>query len=251
MKSLWILKGFFWTNPVWQVGAGRKVVPWGRRTSVGWGVGGYLGHQDSMKALSCYTHGYITPHPQSFGPIWASNVLATSCACAFFMSVVLVVPWQIGICVLNQLTNHSVQFSSHSYTSVPGEMASIFNHFKSPYWSKKLKVSSLVVNLIKKMHTRISGKNICTETFPCIVQLVQNTEHMKCSVCFLGLFCQRHPWWTAQCRTTGQIQASHWQSKSVGKKLKIFHFMGCRTPSSHHLDIIWVETLFTNYQICL
>ena len=33
-----------------------------------------------------------------------ANMLATGCTCAFFVSVVLVVPQPIGTCVLNQLT---------------------------------------------------------------------------------------------------------------------------------------------------
>ena len=85
---------------------------------------------------------------------------ATSCACVFFVSVVLVVPQPISVRVLNQLTNCSVWFNSRSYASFPGEMTSVFNHFKSPCRSEKLKANSQVINLVQKMHTRLSGKNI-------------------------------------------------------------------------------------------
>ena len=54
---------------------------------------------------------------QSCACVCASNVPATSCACAFFVSVVLVVPQPTGVCILNQL---------------PGETTSIFSHLKLP-----------------------------------------------------------------------------------------------------------------------
>ena len=93
--------------------------------------------------------------------MWASNAPAAGYMCGIFVSVVLVVPQPVGVHVLNQLTNPSVWFNFHSFASLPGEAASIFNHFKSP--------CSQVINLVKKMHTKLSGKNISAEEFLCIV----------------------------------------------------------------------------------
>ena len=86
--------------------------------------------------------------------MWTSNTPASGCMHAFFMSVVLVAPQPTSVRVLNQMTSHSIQF-----TSLPGQMTSIFNHFKSACQSKKLKTSSWVVNLVQKPHARISRKN--------------------------------------------------------------------------------------------
>ena len=67
--------------------------------------------------------------------------------------------WDVGCATanrrsrFNQLTNHSVRFNSRSYASLPGETTSVFNHFKSPCRSEKLKASSRVMNLKKKTHT--------------------------------------------------------------------------------------------------
>ena len=74
------------------------------------------------------------------------------------LSVVVVVPQPICVCDLNQLTNCSIQFSSRFYVS--GEMTSVLNLFKLLCQSKKLKESSQVTNLVSKMHTKISWKNI-------------------------------------------------------------------------------------------
>ena len=57
-------------------------------------------------------------------------------ACALFVSVVLVVPQLVGVCVLIQLTNCSVRFNFHSYASLPGKTTSVFSHFKLPCYAK-------------------------------------------------------------------------------------------------------------------
>ena len=162
--------------------------------------------------------------------------------CLFHL-VVLVVPQPISICVLNQLTRHSVWFNSRSFASLPGETTSIFNHFKLPCWSKKLKVSSWVINLIQKMHTELSRKNISTEKFLCIVQSTHSTQHVKYSACFLGHFCR--PWQNVRRQTTGQLEASHQQRKSNRKYAEKFLFYGLWDTAWQHLDVIQAETLFT------
>ena len=88
----------------------------------------------------------------------------------------------------------------------------------------KLKASSQVVNLVKKRHTKISGKNIHTEKFPCIVQSMQSIRHVKSSVCFLGLFCR--PLQNVWCQMTYQLKVLHQQSKSNGKYAEDFPFYG-------------------------
>lgn len=57
--------------------------------------------------LHCYTHDHITvlsekteiAYFRSRACVWAPNVPATGCACALFVSVVLVVPQPVGICI--------------------------------------------------------------------------------------------------------------------------------------------------------
>ena len=76
--------------------------------------------------------------------------------------------WGIGCATasqrshFNQLSNRSVRFNSCPSASLPGEMTSVFNHFKSPCWSKKLKTSPWVINLVcfLKRTPRISRKSI-------------------------------------------------------------------------------------------
>ena len=167
----------------------------------------------------------------------ASNPPATHCTCAFFMSVVLVEPQPIGVCILSQLTNCSVLVNSCSYVSLLGETTSIFNYFESPCQSEKLKASSWVINL--------SGKNTSTETFLCIVRSTQSVPSM------LLLSAASASWdiFVAPGRIYNVAWRLSWKwhitkGKAIGSALKIFHFMGCETPSSQHLDIIWVETLF-------
>ena len=146
---------------------------------------------------------------------------ATSCVCAQFVCGV-VVPQPIGAHVLNRLTNCSVQFNSLSYVS--GKTTSVFNHFKSQCQSKKLKASSWVINLVKKQHTELSGMNISTERFLCIVWSVQSAQHVKCSTCFLGLFCC--PWQNVWRWTMCQLEASHEQRKSYRQHTEDFPFYG-------------------------
>ena len=115
-----------------------------------------------------YTHDHITTlsppkkiyfYFQSCACMWASNAPApaTRCACP-------------SVLVLNQLTNHRVWFNSCSYMSVPGETTFIFTHSKLPCHSEKLKASSWVINVIRNLPTKLSGKNISTEKFLCIVR---------------------------------------------------------------------------------
>ena len=155
--------------------------------------------------------------------------------------------WDVGCATanrrsrFNQLTNRSVRFNSRFYASLPGETTSIFNHFKSPWRSEKLKASSQVMNLAKKTHTKISGKSIIQNSFSvCTI----NAERQACEVQrlllqFLGLFCR--PWRNVRRRTTRQLEAPHQQRKGDRKYAEDFPliFMGC--------DVIWAEMLFTNF----
>ena len=83
----------------------------------------------------------------------------------------------------NWLTIRSIRFNSCSYASLPGETTSVFNHFKSPCWSKKLKASSQVMNLAKNPHQNFWEEHY-TERFLCIVRSTQSAQHVKCSTCF-------------------------------------------------------------------
>ena len=115
---------------------------------------------------AAYTHDEITTPPtqknkkkqiQSHACVWASNTPATGCPCAFFVFVVLIVSQPFSVYLLSQLTSHCVWFSSYSYASLPGKTTSIFSHFESPCWSKKLNAGSWVVNIIFKNNPKFPG----------------------------------------------------------------------------------------------
>ena len=104
------------------------------------------------------------PHPKTFfiyfqshACMWASDEPATGSTCAFFVFVVLVVSQPFSVHLLSQLTSHCVWFSSYSYASLPGKTTSIFSHFELLCWSKKLKASSWVVNIIFKNNPKFPG----------------------------------------------------------------------------------------------
>ena len=92
---------------------------------------------------------------------FASNQLHM---CLFYVwdAICAIASWRSRF---NQLTNRSVWFNSRTYASLPGETTTVFNHFKSPCWSEKLKASSGVMNLTQKMHTKISGKSMIQNSF--------------------------------------------------------------------------------------
>ena len=92
------------------------------------------------------------------------------------LHVCLFCVWDVGCATanrrsrFNQLTNHSVRFNSHSYTPLPGETTSVFNHFKSPCWSKKLKASSRMINLVHTKNAHQNFQEECyTEQFLCVI----------------------------------------------------------------------------------
>ena len=89
-----------------------------------------------------------------------------------WLHICLFCVWDVGCATanqhsrFNQLTNRSVWFNSCSYASLPCETTSVFNHFKSPCWSKKLKASSSVMNLVPpQKNPKISGKSIIQKSF--------------------------------------------------------------------------------------
>ena len=112
-------------------------------------------------------------------------------------------------------------------------MTSVFNHFELSCLSKKLKASSWVVNLLKKVYIQIFGKNIQK----CFHAMSASWDF---SVSHGGMYDVD---WCAslKCRIN--------KRKAIGSTLKIFHFMGCEMPFSEHLDIIWAETLFTSFLV--
>ena len=147
----------------------------------------------------------------------------------FSISVVLVVPQPISVRILNQLTNHSVRFSSRSYASLPGETTSVFSHFKRPSWSEKQKASSWVINLVKKLHTKFSGKNISTE------KSVQSAQHVKCMPASWNFYVT-HGWMHDVER---RINWKHHinKGKVIWSTLNISHFMVVRC----RLHSIWTQ----------
>ena len=124
------------------------------------------GHRTTLMIISLRS----PPQKTKIVYFWSragSNVPATGCACAFFISVMLVVSQPVGAYVLNQPINRSLRFSSRSYASLPGETTSVFSCFKSPCQCKMLKASSRVINLIKKIHIKLFWEEyICTFLSP-------------------------------------------------------------------------------------
>ena len=124
----------------------------------------------------------------------------------------------------NQLTNHSVWFNSCSYASLPGEMTSVFSHFKSPCWSEKLKASSRVMNLVKKTAHQNFQEEHYTETFLCVVRSTWSAKHVKCSACFFSS-------WDSSVAHGGMynvkqcVNSKHHinKRKAIGSTLKISH----------------------------
>ena len=88
-----------------------------------------------------------------------------------WLRICLFCVWGVGCATanqhshFNQLTSRSIRFNSRSYASLPGKRTCVFNHFKSPCRSENLKASSLVMNLIKIPHTKMSGKSIIQKSF--------------------------------------------------------------------------------------
>ena len=170
-------------------------------------------------ALHCYAHSHITTLSLRKTKICLFSIPCICMGIKFASNRLCV--WDVGCATanrrscFNQLTNRSVWFNSRSYASLPGETTSVFNHFKSPCWSEKLKASSGVMNLTQKMHTKISGKS-----------MIQNS--------FCALFNQRRA-------------PSMWSAVPASSVLGTFlsPMVECMT-SSQHLDVIWAETRFTN-----
>ena len=203
--------------------------------------------------LRCYAHDHITTlslrktksvYFQSHACMWALTSPATGCACPFFVSDVLVVPQPIGRL---RLTSWPIV----TFGSVPA----LLHHFM---------VRRLPFSVISNHHDWkpapggwISSKK-CTPKFPgrvlyrnVSVHCTISVEHQACEVQhlflqFLGLFCR--PWQNVWRQKARQLEVSHQQRKSDRKYAEDFPwiFMGCEMPSSQHLDVIWVEMLFTN-----
>ena len=173
-----------------------------------------------------------------------------SCGHQICQQPVVCVPfcvWDVGCATtsqhscFNQLTNLSIQFSSHLYVSLPGKTTSVSvisnihaearSWKRAPWWW----ISQ------KKRTPKFPGRVLYrTVSVHCTI----NTERQACEVQrlllhFLGLFCC--PWWNVQHRTTCHLEASHQQRKNDRKYAEDFPliFMGC--------DIIRAETLFTNF----
>ena len=91
----------------------------------------YCTWENCTMLLRSWSYHYSLPLKKYFRSracVWVSNVPT----CAFFVSVVLVVPQPVGVRVLNQLTSLSIQFNSHSWVlCITGKTTSVFNHFKS------------------------------------------------------------------------------------------------------------------------
>lgn len=120
----------------------------------------------------------------------------------FFVSGVLVVPQPVSIYILNWLTSWSIQFNSRSYVSLPGEMTSVFSHFKSRCWSEKLKVSSRVSKSCQENTPKCLGRIISRKVS---VHRTINAKHPACEVQCLLLRAFLSP--MAECMTSNYASA--------------------------------------------
>ena len=112
------------------------------------------------------------------------------------------------------------------YASLPGETTSFFNHFISPMLKQKAEneLPGGKSCLKKTPAHRNFRQNMYTEKFLCIVWSVQSAQPVKCSICFLGLFCRL--WQNVWYWTTHQLEASHQQRKNNRKYTEDFPFYG-------------------------
>ena len=173
---------------------------------------------------------------QSLVCVWASNAPATSCECAFFVHVVLVVPyWHPHFKPADQL-QCSVQFPLLCITSWRDNFC--FIHFKWPYWSELPGDKSHQ----KTTHQTLQEEYVYRKVS---VHCTTSAEHPACEVqCWiLGTFMLP----MVECMMSSNWKHHINKGKAVGSTLKISHFMGCETLSSQYLDVIWVEMLFTNF----
>ena len=125
----------------------------------------------------------------------------------------------------NQLTYHSVRFISHSYASLPGETTSVFNHFKSPCWSEKLKASFRVMNLVNNKNALQNFREeYYTEKFLCVVRSTRSAKHVKRSACFFSSwdFSVTHGgMYDIEQRVNSKRHIN--KGKAIGSTLKISH----------------------------
>ena len=168
--------------------------------------------------------------------VWASTAPATSCECAFFVYVVLVVPyWHPHFKPADQL-QCSVGFLLLCVCSWRDYFC--FSHFKRPHWSKLPG---------DKSHQK-STRQTWQEEYVYRKVPVHYTTSVWSAVL--------DSWdsYVARGRTYDVKQRVSWkhhinEGKAVGSTLNISHFMDCETLSLQHLDIVWVEMLFTNFFI--
>lgn len=168
--------------------------------------------------------------------VWASTAPATSCECAFFVYVVLVVPyWHPHFKPADQL-QCSVGFLLLCVTSWRDYFC--FSHFKRPHWSK------LPGDKSHQKSTRQTWQE----------EYVYRKVPVHCTTSVWSAVLDSWDSYVARGRMYDVEQRVSWkhhinEGKAVGSTLNISHFMDCETLSLQHLDIVWVEMLFTNFFI--
>lgn len=156
---------------------------------------------------------------------WCQNAFHLFEFCICFNSLVC----GVSCATANQHSRFN-QLTSHSVRLIPALM----HHFVM----RRLRFQSFQVTMpMQKASSELPGdkfhQNTVHQTFweryiyiyiLCIVWPVQSTQHVKCSACFLGLFC--HPWWNVWRQMMRQLEAAHQQRTSSRKYTEGFPFYG-------------------------
>ena len=123
----------------------------------------------------------------SYACMWASNLPATSCACAFFVSEMSVVPQPIGIRVLTS-------WPIVAFGSVPALMLCVTSWWDFRFQSLQIAMPKREAeselpgdkSRQKKRAHQNFWEEYDTEQFLCVVWSTQSTKHVKCSACFFS-----------------------------------------------------------------
>ena len=135
--------------------------------------------------------------------------------------------WDVGCATANRrsrfnhLTYRSVWFNSRFYASLPGETTSVFNHFKLPCRSEKLKQAPGWWISPKKTHTKFFGKSIIHYSF-CALYDQHRAPSMWSAVpasSVLGTFLSP----MAECTTLNNSKRHINKGTAIGSTLKISH----------------------------
>ena len=166
-------------------------------------------------AIRSWSYHYTLPQKTkiiyfwSYACMWASNLPATGCACAFFVSEMSVVPQPIGIRVLTSwpiVVFGSVPALLRSFLVRRHPFSVISNHHAEAKNWKRASRWRILSTTTKKSTPTFLGRALYRKVSVCCMINVecQACEVQRLLLQFLGLFCR--PWRNVQRRTTRQLE---------------------------------------------